>query len=261
MNTMTAVAPVLPAEWTPSAKMSRIHVHWTAGGHKANADDRRAYHVLVEGDGGLQRGDRSIKANEAGSGMKPASHTLNANTAAIGVSMCCMRDAEESPFNPGPSPMTKTQWDKMVEVVADLARRYDVKVTPRTILTHAEVEPTLGIKQKNKWDVVRLAFDDSVRGHKAVGDRLRAQVAVALDATESVPGPVAPPDTTKLPRFRVKGVAPSTLNFRDGPDGAKVGALPENTLVERFAMFGDWSQVRTPGGHVGWVASSFLAPA
>lgn len=260
MNTMTSVG-VVPAAWMPDAKMSRIHIHWSAGQHSANAGDRSHYHIMIEGDGNLVRGDHTIDANAPGSGKEPASHTRMANTGAIGVSMCCMFNAIESPFNPGPAPMTRTQWDRMIEAVADLARRYDIPVTPQTVLTHAEVGPNLGRPQPGKWDITRLAFDSSVQGHKAVGDKLRREVALALDAGEPEPGPITPPDTTRLPRFRVKGVKPSTLNFRDAPGGTKVGALTENTLVERFALFGEWSQVRTPAGHVGWVASSYLAKA
>jgi hypothetical protein len=250
----------VPQAWMPAADMERIHIHWTAGGHKANATDKKSYHILIEGDGNLVRADTSIKANEKGSGLKPASHTLNANSGAIGVSMCCMANAVESPFNAGKAPMTKAQWDTMIEVVADLSKRYKIPVTPKTILTHSEVQPNLNIKQRNKWDINRLAFDSAVVGHAAVGDRLRKQVVAVLDRSKPrVKTPL--PDDMKLPRFRVIGVSPSTLNFRDAPDGVKKGELRENSVVEKLSEDGDWWQVRTSGGFVGWVFSSFLEPA
>jgi hypothetical protein len=253
----------IPESWMPQARMARIHVHWTAGSHKASDTDRRSYHILVEGDGRLVRGHPSIKLNERpvkGSGY--AAHTLNANSGAIGVSLCCMggREVCENPFVCGPFPMTRVQWDRMVEVVAALAKRYEIPVTSKTILTHAEVEPNLGIRQRGKWDVTRLAFDLSVAGARNVGDRLRKEVAVALDK-----GPVATgnaiPHEMKAPRFRVSGVRPSTLNFRDAPNGVRKGALPENTLVEKLNESGGWWQVRTQAGFVGWVWSEFLRPA
>jgi len=252
----------VPASWMPSAKMSRVHIHWTGGGHRANATDKKAYHILIESDGNLIRGVRSIKANEPGSGMARASHTLNANSGAIGVSMCCMANSKESPFNAGTAPMTKVQWDTMVEVVAELAKRYGIPVTPQTILTHAEIQPNLGIKQKNKWDVVRLAFDSSVQGHRPVGDRMRREIAAVLDGMASAPTPTgsALPADMKPPRFRVVGVRPSTLNLRDAPNGVKKGALTENTVVEKLSESDGWWQIRTPGGFVGWVFSSFLKP-
>lgn len=253
------MAVTVPKTWMPAAAMRRIHVHWTAGGHRANATDRGAYHVLIEGDGKLVRGDKSIAANAPGSGMSPASHTLGANTGAIGVSMCGMVGSRERPFNPGPAPLTEVQWQAMVAVLAQLAERYQIPVTPQTVLTHAEVQPNLGIVQRSKWDITVLPFDPGTVGHGPVGDRLRREVAAALDTLRPPPpGPAELPDALRLPRFRVQGVAPSTLNFRSAPDGAVVGALPEGTRVERLAMAGGWWQVRTPRGHVGWVWHSFL---
>lgn len=252
------MANVVPNDWMPPAAMKRIHVHWTAGAHRANATDRKSYHILIENDGKLVRGDRSIAANAPNSGMEPASHTLDANTGAIGVSMCCMHGAREGPFNAGSSPMTRVQWDRMTDVVAELAKRYAVPVTPVTILTHAEVQPNLNIRQRNKWDITRLAFDDAVRGHRAVGDLMRRQVAGKLDAAGDGTGPQPIPDEMMLPRYRVTGVHPSTLNVRDAPNGAKVGALPERAVVERLAVVGNWFHIRTRAGHVGWVFSDFL---
>ncbi|MEZ5778468.1 MAG: N-acetylmuramoyl-L-alanine amidase [Paracoccaceae bacterium] len=247
----------IPSDWMPAAAMSRIHLHWTAGRHNANAVDRKSYHVLVEGDGTLVRGDRPINANAKGSGLRQASHTLNANTGAIGVSMCCMAGAKERPFNAGQAPMTEAQWQKAVQVVADLAERYAIKVTPVTVLTHAEVEPNLNIKQRNKWDITRLAFDGSVSGFRDVGERLRREVAAVLDgAAKPDDGPI--PEDMKLPRYRVTGVHPSTLNFRDAPNGIKRGSLPERSIVERIAVIGNWWQVRTRAGYVGWVFSDYL---
>lgn len=250
----------IPKTWMPAAAVRRIHVHWTAGGHRANATDRASYHVLVEGDGKLVRGDKSIAANAPGSGMAPASHTLNANTGAIGVSMCAMVGAKERPLDPGPAPLTEAQWNAMVSAVAQLALHYGIPVTPQTVLTHAEVQPNLGIVQRSKWDITVLPFDRATVGHGPVGDRLRREVAAAMDTLHAPPpGPADLPDELRLPRFRVQGVAPSTLNFRRAPDGDRVGALPEGTRVERLAMAGGWWQVRTPRGHVGWVWHSFLA--
>jgi hypothetical protein len=253
------MAAIIPQDWMPDAHLERIHVHWTAGRHAANPTDRKSYHVLVEGTGALVRGERSIAANARGSGLPPASHTLNANTGAIGVSMCCMHQATESPFAGGAAPLLPAQWETMVAVVAQLARRYAIPVTRATILTHAEVQSTLGIPQRNKWDITRLAFDPSVVGAHPVGDRMRREVAMALDALN--PAPAAPPVPDRLPRFRVQGVAPSTLTFRRNPAGEPSGALPEGTVVERLAMSQQWWQVRTPRGFVGWVSSDFLVAA
>jgi hypothetical protein len=253
------MAVSIPASWMPDADMRRIHVHWTAGRHAANAVDLKSYHFLVEGNGKLRRGDCPVTANDPArrkANEPRANHTLNANTHAIGLSMCGMFGAVERPFKPGPAPLTPEQWTAMTEAVAILSRRYRIPVTPQTILTHAEVHPNLNIAQRNKWDISVLPFDPDTVGALAVGDKMRREVAAALDGVSPDPGP--PPDSTKLPRFRVAGVAPSTLNFRSGPGGDVVGALPEGTRVEQLGISGGWWQVRTPQGHVGWVWHSFL---
>lgn len=180
-------APAIPAAgqavralWMPPGRLERIICHWTAGQHRASATDKAHYHILVEGDGTLIRGDCAISANGIGGTGQRASHTLNCNTGSIGVSLCCMAGAVESPFKPGKAPMTREQWDKLAVVVADLCRRYDIPVTPRTVLSHAEVQGTLGIKQRGKWDFTRLAFDLEIRGARACGDALRAAVGSYL---------------------------------------------------------------------------------
>ena len=267
---------IVPEDWMPSASMKRIHLHWTAGGHTANSTDKRAYHILVQGDGTLVRGNHSIKANERNlTTGNYAAHTASANTGAIGVSLCCMAGAEESPFHAGSHPMTATQWKAGLKVIADLAERYGIIVAPTTILTHAEVEPTLNIKQRNKWDIVRLAFDPSIKGHRDVGDEMRRSVAVLMNDPSSVAGQAGDgqgqavdpnpddefmPEDMRLPKFRVSGVSPSRLNFRRSPSGIKAGSLPERSQVERIGVFDEWWFVRTSKGYVGYVHSSFLTP-
>lgn len=170
----------VPADWMPAAKMVRIICHWTAGAHRASEFDRSHYHVLIEDDGTLVRGIPSIDLNQAPTKKGYAAHTLNCNSGSIGVSLCCMGGSNEAPFDPGKYPMTRKQWDALSSVVADLCRRYGIKITDKTVLTHAEVQNNLGIQQRGKWDFTRLAFDLSIKGAKACGDKLRAEASAKL---------------------------------------------------------------------------------
>lgn len=147
--------------------LTRVHIHWTAGGHKANATDRAAYHVLIEGDGTVLR---------LADPWVPRSHTLNANGGAVGVSMCCMAGATERPFVWGAAPITPHQVSAMAGVVASLCVAYDIPVTRWSVLTHAEVQPTLGIKQRWKWDVNVLPGMPAPSDPIEVGDRIRAMI-------------------------------------------------------------------------------------
>ncbi len=165
-------AGVVPMEWIPWCKMQRIIVHWTAGAHTASANDVEHYHVLIEGDGTLRRGKLSIADNVSAADGKYVAHTKDCNTGSIGVSLCAMRGAKESPFNAGPSPITKAQWDILPLVLADLCRRYAINPSPTTLLSHAEVERTLGIKQRGKWDIARLPFG-SAQTATTIGNQFR----------------------------------------------------------------------------------------
>ena len=177
---------IIPDEWMPDCSMERVIVHWTAGAWKANSDDVAHYHILVEDDGKLIRGSYSIKDNVNTSDGRYAAHTKNCNTGSIGVSCCSMAGAIENPFNAGQYPTTKTQWDTMCQAVAELCSRYSIPITDDTVLSHGEVQNNLGIAQSGKWDYTRLAFDASVQGARACGDRLRSDVREREQAVMSV---------------------------------------------------------------------------
>jgi N-acetyl-anhydromuramyl-L-alanine amidase AmpD len=172
---------MVPAEWMPAAKMKGIVFHWSAGQWKASGLDRAHYHIMIEDDGELIRGIRSIKDNEFIMKGRPyAAHTRSCNTGFIGVAVCAMQGAVERPFNAGKHPITKKQWETLAHVLADLCRRYKIPVTSQTVLSHAEVQTNLGKRQAGKWDVAVLPFDLSFNTAKKCGDDMRARVAALL---------------------------------------------------------------------------------
>lgn len=160
--------------------LTRVHWHWTAGGGYPSDLDRQHYHYLIDRDGQVHHGRWPVEANIALKSGAYAAHTLNANTGAIGIGVCGMAGASERPFSPGRAPMTELQIDALVELTAQLCRDHGIQVARRTVLSHAEVQPTLGIKQRGKWDISWLpgmaAPSDPVR----VGDGLRARVVEAM---------------------------------------------------------------------------------
>lgn len=171
------------------ANMSRIIWHWSAGGHKANATDKKHYHIIIEGDGKIVRGDHAISDNES-IATPYAAHTRNLNTGSIGVALAGMRGAKERPFSAGPSPLTEAQIEVLVDQTASLCRQYNIPVTRQTVLSHAEVEPTLGVKQRNKWDITYLPGMKTTGDPLAIGDALRAKVEAKLRATRRPPAPM-----------------------------------------------------------------------
>jgi len=170
---------LIPAELLDHCSMKRVVCHWTVGNYEANAVDLNAYHILIEGDGTVRGGTHKISDNVNTGDGRYAAHTKGMNTASIGVSCCCMVGCNESPFRAGPKPMTQSQWEIMVRVVAELCLFYDIKVTPETVLGHGEVEGTLGIKQSGKWDPMVWPWDTS-RTRSQVGAGLREMVSASL---------------------------------------------------------------------------------
>ena len=166
--------------------MKRIIAHWTAGGYVATGLDKKHYHCITQGDGTEVFGDLPVSANAYPIKGKYAAHTLNCNTDSIGVSMACMRGAAESPLNYGPSPMKRVQWDAFVGRVAKWCIKYEIPVTPKTVLSHAEVQHTLGKKQRGKWDFTVLPPFPELKGAKACGDKLRADVAARIAKIKAV---------------------------------------------------------------------------
>lgn len=151
---------IVPADWMPDCAMERIIVHWTAGAYAVSQTDVEHYHIVVDGDGRLVRGDKSIKANVSTSDADGyAAHTKSCNSGSIGISAACMAGAIENPFDAGAYPLKPVQWETLAQVAAELCARYEIKVTPQTVLQHGEVEDNLGIAQDGKWDILKLSWE------------------------------------------------------------------------------------------------------
>lgn len=152
--------------------LTRIHLHWSAGGYHPSALDKRHYHVLIDKDGDIHKPHHPTTR---------LAHTLNANGGAIAVSLCAMAGAQERPFAKGSAPILAIQLAAMARAVAFLCETYDIPVSRYSVLTHAEVQPTLGIKQRGKWDICWIPGMDVPGDPVAVGDKLRAMIRRAMD--------------------------------------------------------------------------------
>lgn len=171
--------------------LKRIIIHWTAGSYTPNGTDKRHYHFIVAGDGQVVPGNHAPEANinisQPNNGNTYAAHTRGMNTGSIGVSFAAMGQAKESPFNAGPWPINSVQVNSMVKLVAGLCRKYKIPVTRETVLTHAEVEPVLGVKQRGKWDV-RWLPGMAVTGNPiTVGDVLRRMISAEMEPPVEIP--------------------------------------------------------------------------
>jgi len=127
--------------------MDRIIMHWSAGGHAVSALDREHYHFIVDGGGRVHSGNKKPEANA---------------------------DTSDGNY------VTEVQLTAFINLVSELADTYDIPVTRRTILSHAEVQPTLGIKQNGKWDFTWVVGMPAPGDPVEVGDMLRDLISKSL---------------------------------------------------------------------------------
>ncbi|MGB1388638.1 MAG: N-acetylmuramoyl-L-alanine amidase [Paracoccaceae bacterium] len=165
--------------------MKRIIMHWSAGPNSVTAADREHYHGGVDGWGDRFLGVHKPEANLNPKTGQYAAHTRALNTGSIGLTMCAMRGAVERPFAAGSDPITARQLQAFVAMVAEYAITYRIPVTRRTILSHAEVQPTLGVWQRGKWDIAWLPGMTAPADPVAIGDRLRGMVQAEIDKTHA----------------------------------------------------------------------------
>lgn len=175
--------------------MQRIILHWSAGSYAASALDREHYHFIITGTGAEVAGEFAPEDNLS-TKTPYAAHTRHCNTGSIGVAVAAMHGAVERPFNPGRYPITDAQMVGLAETVARLCREYSIPVTRKTVLTHAEVQPTLGIKQNGKWDICWIPGMSAPGDPVKVGDQIRAMVLAEMAA----PKAPAQPDPAEQPQ-------------------------------------------------------------
>lgn len=258
---------IIPQHALPKVPMKRVHAHWTAGTYKPNEDyDRKAYHFIIAWDGSkasLVLGKPTIDKNSGRLKDGYSAHTLNSNTDSISISIASMAGAIESPFNPGKYPMRLEQFQLMCKVIAELNVAYNIPVTGKTNLSHAEVQPTLGIAQKNKWDFTRLPWREDIRGAIPVGNYMRDMIRVFMDKTgpvelDDVPIVGSPSDNNPIPEGALVEVTAASLNFRSSPNGVITGELPRGVKLRVVSIDGIWLNVETPMGYRGWVSKNFV---
>lgn len=155
----------------------RIHWHWTAGARGIIQLERDHYNAVTDSDGNIYDGKWRIETQaDYRAGYYGCSHTLNANTGAGGVSMDCMAGANENPFSWGSNKMTWGHVNGMLNWTAVQCQAFDIPVTKWSTLSHSEIQPTLGIWQRWKWDINILPDMEEPGDPVEVGDRLRGML-------------------------------------------------------------------------------------
>ncbi len=165
--------------------IKRIHIHWTAGAPGINPKESDSYNAVSQWPHGevveCVPDEKQIPPLINGA---YAAHTLKANSYALGIAIDAMAGAREVPFRKGKYPITPEQVASTVAWVARRCLRYGIEVRRDTVLTHAEVQRTLGVRQNAKWDVVWVPGMERPGNAIKVGDHLRRLVKEEMRAIQ-----------------------------------------------------------------------------
>lgn len=118
--------------------MNKIILHWTAGTNQPCSTDYEHYHYLINKDGVILKGKFSPEDNLNCNDGRYAQHCGGGNTGAIGVSMCGMYVPKGVNIKETKFPLTRIQCEATFKLVAELCKKYNIKITPQTVLTHYE---------------------------------------------------------------------------------------------------------------------------
>ena len=214
--------------------MKRIIIHWTGGTGTFGALDAEHYHFAIDWTGKVHEGKHKPEANLDCTDGRYAAHTRRCNTGSIGIALCGMHEAVERPFDPGKNPINHKQVDALAELCADLCEGYGIPVTRETVLTHAEVQPTLGIKQRGKWDITWLPDAKGPMKPVNAGNILRERIVSEMKEPAA---PVKKPRTSATQSTTVRASA-TQIVAGAGTAVTAVSALTGTAQIVALAFAG-----------------------
>jgi hypothetical protein len=129
-----------------------IYLHWSAGHY---GQFFNSYHINIDYDGEI------YVSTEDFSQLKK--HTWRRNYGSVGVTMACAYKA--APDNLGNEPPTDAQIETMAQVVAVLAKVFNIPLNKAYIMTHAEAAAIDGYDlgsgdPDTRWDLLFLKNGD-----------------------------------------------------------------------------------------------------
>ena len=155
--------------------MKRIIIHWTAGTNQPNNIDYQHYHYLVNGGGLVIAGMYKPEDNENCTDGKYAQHCGGGNTGSIGVAMCGMYGFMSANVI-GAYPLKKVQCERCFKLIAELCKKYNIPITPETVLTHYEFgKAHPKTTSYGKIDIIHLPAYPEIT-QNAMGDFIRNKI-------------------------------------------------------------------------------------
>ena len=145
--------------------LSKITFHHTGGTYTPNQTDLNAYHFLIDGDGKIHKGKYKPEDNINCQDGVYARHCGGCNTGNIGIAVCAMYSTDY--------PIKRKQVEAACKLAAELCEKYGIRITNKTVLTHAEVGKMLPHSTSaGKIDIINLPCM-AVYGMENVGNVLR----------------------------------------------------------------------------------------
>ena len=155
--------------------MNKIILHWTAGRGVPNSIELRHYHFLIDKYGRINHGIFKPEDNENCYDNKYAPHTGGGNTGSIGVAICGMANYK-SPSQLGSYPINKIQCETTFDLIAKLAKKYNIKIDPNHIMTHYEFgQNNPKTTSAGKIDITHLPPYKNIAPDK-IGDFIRDKI-------------------------------------------------------------------------------------
>lgn len=173
---------------------NRITAHHTGGGYTPNAIDLRSYPICIDGDGQPHRGSHPWDANAAGKPLVSGryfAHTRGLNSGNFGIAICAMAGGQWSNPRGSKAFPRPAQVDALISEMAARCRQFGIVPDRRFTLSHAEVEPTLGVRQAQKWDFDYQIRNTSGRDPIAIFDEIRQEIVNRLGGIRPEPPPMA----------------------------------------------------------------------
>ncbi len=150
--------------------MKRIIIHWTGGTYHPSSEDFKHYHYIITGEGLTVLGDYLPEDNLNCKDGKYAAHTEMGNTGSIGIAFCGMKDYDKGGTN---YPLKKVQCEAGFKKIAELCKKYNIIVTPSTVLTHYEFDCNRG-KAGRKIDIINLPYTNLSKSE--IGTYIRKRI-------------------------------------------------------------------------------------
>lgn len=156
--------------------MKKIIIHWTAGTNQPCNTDYEHYHYLINKDGIICKGKYEVRDNENCNDGKYAQHCGGGNTGAIGVSMCGMYVPKNVNIKDTKYPLTKKQCEATFKLVAELCKKYNISISPQTVMTHYEFgQKNPKTSSYGKIDIIFLHAYPNVK-QLEMGDFIRNKI-------------------------------------------------------------------------------------